>query len=145
MALASGPLLDALGALPISLTVRLGDLRPRFLAKATVGRGVRAVARNGRVLLAGDRPLAELIDQVVRLRLQPWHKAILPGDSSEVYGLLLCVRKVDAPTSYVARLASPAAEGFALAIDVGGEMILEIRPEPGAPATGYFLKTATSR
>jgi hypothetical protein len=126
MALVWGPLLDAAVALPITLPTRLGDLRPRFLSKGMVGRGYRAVARNGRVLLAGDRPLAELTDQVVRLRLQTWHKAILPGDRPEPYGLLLCVRRAAVDALYVARL-TPRCEEFVLAMDVGGGMALEIR------------------
>ncbi len=63
---------------PCVLQARLCDLRPRFLVKA-LGPGPRAVARNGRVLLCSDRALADLPDRVARVRLQTWHRTILPG------------------------------------------------------------------
>ena len=66
---------------PLSFVAVLCDLRPRFLPKGQVGRGYRAIARNGRVLLASPLPLPAWIGQVGRLRLQTWHKAILPGES----------------------------------------------------------------
>ena len=55
--LLSGPLSRA-GTWPILLRVRCCDVRPVFLPKGRVGRHYRAVARNGRVLLASDRGLA---------------------------------------------------------------------------------------
>ncbi len=119
-----GPLLDAAGSLPISLPVRCCDLRPRFLAKGTVGRGHRAVARNGRVLLASDVPLAELADQVVRLRFQKWHKTILPGDRPAPWGVLLCARRANVVPEYLARLTPRCEERFDLALDVGGGMMV---------------------
>jgi hypothetical protein len=132
------PLLDAASDLPISLRVQLCDLKPRFLPKGTVGRGFRAVARNGRVLLASDTPLAQLAGQVVTMRIQTWHKAILPGDQPAPYGLLVCVRCADVEPLYVARLTPRCEEPFALALDVGGEMVLEVRPVAS-------IKTATSK
>ena len=107
-----GPLLDAAGSLPISLPVRFCDPRPRFLAKGTIGRGHRAVARNGRALLASDVPLAELANQVVRLRFQTWHKAILVGDRPEPWGVLMCVRRADVEPEYVARLIPHCEDPF---------------------------------
>jgi hypothetical protein len=123
-----GPVLDAAGGRPISLTVRLCDLRSRFLAKGSVGRGRRAVSRNGRVLLASDAPLAELADQVVHLRFQTWHKVLLPGEPPEPWGVLMCVRRADAKPDYVARLTPASHPPFALALDVGGEMSLIFEP-----------------
>src|SRR4051812_28608096 len=90
--LLGGPALDAGTPWPLVLRAVLCDLRPRFLPKGVVGAGHRAVARNGRVLLCSDRPAAELAGQVARVRLQTWHRAILPGDVPEPYGILLCVR-----------------------------------------------------
>src|ERR1700720_2123211 len=77
----------------ISFAAQLCDLRPRFLDKGRVGRGHRAVARNGHILLASDMPLGDLVGQVAKVRVQTWHRAILPGDEPEAYGLLLCIRK----------------------------------------------------
>src|SRR5206468_2022091 len=76
---------------PFALRAVLCDLRPRFLPKAAVGPGRRAVARNGRVLLCSDRPLDALAGQPASVRLQTWHRAILPGDLPAPYGVLLCV------------------------------------------------------
>src|SRR5262245_20633083 len=77
---------------PFALRAVLCDLRSRFLAKAAVGPGRRAVARNGRVLLCSDQPLDTLAGQTASVRLQTWHRAILPGDLPAPYGVLLCVR-----------------------------------------------------
>jgi hypothetical protein len=95
------------GSLPILFTAVLCDLRPRFLAKGGAGRGYRAVARNGRVLLASDLPVEELAGRIARVRLQIWHKAILPDDPPLPYGVLLCVRQVallEGETLYQTRL-----------------------------------------
>jgi hypothetical protein len=125
--LLDGPLASA--SEPLVLTARLGELRPRFLPKGRVGRGYRAIARNGRVLLASDRPVTELAGRVVRLRVQTWHRAILPGEPPEPYGLLLCVREAEAggeaahTAELVARVRMP--EGVArLVLDVGGGSVL---------------------
>ena len=123
--LLSGPSWICDASLPRSLYARLGDLRPRFLPKCIVGRGYRAIARNGRVLLASDAPLSELLDRLVRLRLQIWHRAILPGDVPEAFGILVDVRaaaSVSGPI-YGAHLIK-AAEPAALALEVGGGMAL---------------------
>jgi hypothetical protein len=125
----SGRLSEA--GLPLSLMVSLCDLRPRFIPKCKVGRGYRAIARNGRVLLASDCPLVELANRIVCLRLQTWHKAILPGDPPAPYGLLLCVRcKEQATADYVARLVPACEEPFDLALAVGGGLTLELRRCP---------------
>src|SRR2546430_462650 len=50
----------------------LCDLRPRFIPKCRVGRGYRAVARNGRILLASNMPMDLLIECEANVRLQPW-------------------------------------------------------------------------
>jgi hypothetical protein len=125
-----GPLLTSLEALPLRLGVRLCDLRPRFLLKGRVGPAYRAIARNGRVLLATDRSLAELVDRPARMRLQVWHRRILPGDAAEPYGLLFSVRGVPLSAQeqmYATRLVGAPASSFALAMDLGGGLVLEFR------------------
>jgi hypothetical protein len=124
-----GPLLDAAGGLPLSFSALLCDLRPRFLVKGRVGAGFRAVARSGRVLLASDRPLEELVEREVRVRLQTWHKVILPGERRRPWGVLMCVRcgPNGSARPYTARLTDHCQEEFALALDVGGGMELEFR------------------
>jgi hypothetical protein len=140
--LLTGPLCST-AAWPCSLRVRLCDLRPRFLPKCVIGSGCRAVARNGRILLCGDRPLDELSGQSVRVRLQTWHRAILPGESPGPYGVLLCVRCL--PTDDLSRsvfttqlVRRSEAEGE-LRVEVGGGMVLDCR------AGGRLVKTAESR
>ena len=115
---------------PLHIHAQICDLRPRFLPKGRVGRGYRAIARNGRVLLATDRPLAEGVDQPAQVRVQTWHRAILPGDRAETYGILLCLRSdpvVVSMPNYAARLVGVPAPFCVLALDVGGGLILEFR------------------
>jgi hypothetical protein len=133
--LLSGRLVEGSFPWPLLLHVVLCDLRPRFLAKGQLGGGHRAVARNGRVLLASRLPLADLPGRTVQLRLQTWHKVILSGDAPEPHGLLLCVQPPAGPTpppSHAARLHRPAGlpcsltaePATDLSLDVGGEMTL---------------------
>jgi hypothetical protein len=132
-----GPL-RATGTWPLLVRVRWCDLRPAFLPKGQVGRGYRAVARNGRVLLASDQPLAALAGRVARARFQKWHKAILPGELAEPYGVLLCVRDDDSEQEgpeYDARLVQTQAESFALAVALGGLRVLELRRSASEPRT----------
>ncbi len=115
---------------PIVLRALLCDLRPRFLPKGQAGRGYRAVARNGRVLLASDRPLAELPNHTVQLRLQTWHRAVLPGDVPEPCGILLLAGRQDGPSAgplHATRLTRHPELPFVLALDVGGRLFLEFR------------------
>jgi hypothetical protein len=133
-----GSVADLQLSLPLTIQVLLCDLRPRFIAKGRVGKGYRAIARNGRVLLATDRPLEEMADLLCRLRLQAWHRAILPGDPAEPYGTLVCARgeedEIRGPI-YGALLAPvngprrhrAAAATFDLALAVGGGLRLEFR------------------
>jgi hypothetical protein len=128
--LLAGPLVSPSGSATLLLQAHLCDLRPRFLAKGGAGMRYRAVARNGRVLLASDRPLAALAGITARLRLQSWHRVILEGDRPEPYGLLLCVRgqvRPDPGPLYAGRLVPDPEEPFALAIDLGGRLFLEFR------------------
>jgi hypothetical protein len=124
-----GPLLSPEMPWPLTLRARLGDLRPRFLPKGEAGRGFRAVARNGRVLLASDRPVAELAGRHAEVRLQTWHRAILPGEAPRPWGVLLCVRGLGdgAAADYTAALQRAGEGAFALALDVGGGMWLFFR------------------
>jgi hypothetical protein len=127
--LLGGPLLSAGAPWPLVLRVALGDLRPRFLPKGAVGRAAhRAVARNGRVLLCSDRPVAELADLAALVRLQTWHRASLPGDEPAPHGVLLCVRALErGEPHYAARLVRQAEAGGDLTLDVGGLLVLEFR------------------
>src|SRR5438270_10597449 len=95
--LLAGWLVKANEALPVVLRATICDLSSRVLAKGRVGKGYRSIARNGRILLATDVALAELVDRSARVRLQVWHRAILPGDQSEPYGYVLCIRSVLIP------------------------------------------------
>jgi hypothetical protein len=133
---------------PLAFDVHLCDLRPRFLLKGRIGRGYRAIARNGRVLLASDATLPVLAGRLARVRLQTWHKSILPGDRPQPYGILFCVRALEHPPHrtlssmsgreggvtepgardvYTTRLGSASHEPFELALEVGGGLRLEFR------------------
>jgi hypothetical protein len=133
-----GPLWGA-GPWPLALEALLCDLRPRFLVKAAVGPSTRAVARNGRVLLCADRPPADLAGTAARVRLQTWHRAILPGEAPRPYGVLLCVRPLpeagSAMPAFTARLAPRSGPGGALDLDVGGGLVLAFDALPH-PAGG---------
>src|SRR5207253_2064575 len=107
---------------------RLGDLRTRFLPKGQVGRGHRAVARNGRVLLASDLPVTDLAGRVAAVRLQTWHRAILPGDVPEPFGLLLCVRvnpQPDGVPGWSMQLVDAREASGDLVVEVGGGKVLD--------------------
>jgi hypothetical protein len=127
--LLGGPLLTADAPWPLVLRATLGDLRPRFLPKGAVGRaGHRAVARNGRVLLCSDRPVAELAGLAAHVRLQTWHRAAPPGDEPAPYGLLLCVRgRERGGPLFAARLTARDQAVGDLTLDVGGLLVLEFR------------------
>jgi len=136
--LAWGPLLESLGSDSVCFRAVLCDLSPRFIPKCRVGRGYRAVARNGRVLLASNMPLESLRDREVEIRLQTWRKVILPGDTPEVYGVLMYVRCPDASrSSFIQEVTKMVLQGqlerscrgpFELAVDVGGGMMLFFLP-----------------
>jgi hypothetical protein len=101
------------------------------------------VARNGRVLLASPLPLSELADLVVQVRLQTWHKRILPGQSAEPYGLLLCVwpDETDQRPDYEARLVTTVDQADELAVDVGALRLLAFR----RPEREGSRETSTTR
>jgi hypothetical protein len=125
-----GPLVRQAGGLPLALLVRWCDLRPRLIAKGRAGRGYRAVARNGRVLLASDVPLTDLPGRVTRLRIQTWHKVILSGEAPESYGVLLCVRGEDAfaeSSIHSASLEAPTEGDYELTLEVGGGLAIRFR------------------
>jgi hypothetical protein len=132
-ALLAGPLLKV-SSWPLLLQARLCDLRPRFLDKGRTGSGCRAIARNGRVLLCGDRALSELAGREVWLRLQTWHRSHLPGDVPEPYGVVVWVRGAERLTSsksrpliYATRLVSAAEAEGDLRLDVGGRFVLKFQ------------------
>jgi hypothetical protein len=105
----------------------LCDLRPRFIPKGRAGKGWRALARNGRVLLCSDLALGDLPDQTALVRLQAWHKTILPGDAPTPFGTLLVVRTQeqlrDGPL-WKCRLVKAGEGDGELLLDVGGGMML---------------------
>jgi hypothetical protein len=126
--LLQGPAWSTARAWPLTLTVRCCDLRPRFISKGRVGRHYRAIARNGRVLLASDVTLAELVDTIACLRMQTWHSAILPVDRPSPRGILLVFRRSEQETAmFETRLSGLSAEPCELGIDVGGGSRLEFR------------------
>jgi hypothetical protein len=111
----------------LTLEARLCDLRPRLLVKDRAGSSHRAVARNGRVLLASDLSLEKLNGRIAQVRLQTWHRAILPGDPPEPYGILMCVRSRECSSGqplYETQLLRGQAELLDLRLDVGGGMVL---------------------
>jgi hypothetical protein len=126
-ALLRGPRARA-APLPLTLSACFGELRSRFIPKGRVGHGHRAIARNGRVLLASDRSVEELAGQTGQVRIQIWNKPILPQDTAEPYGLLICVRTdlpTDATSTLVARLTADGTSRGEWIIEVGGGMVLE--------------------
>lgn len=116
---------------PYTLHACCCDLRPRFLIKQAIRSACRAIARNGRILLCSDRPLEQLPGRIVRLRLQTWHRAYLPGDAPQPHGVLLCLRCLEGaefPTPrFTMRLGKNAEALGELRIDVGGGMMLDFR------------------
>ena len=122
----SGPLAHDGLPWPLVLPARLCDLRRRFLPKGTVGRRHRAIARNGRVLLCSDLPPDRLEGRSALVRLQTWHKTILPGDSAAPYGVLLYVRTQAEPAApfWKTTLMGAPEVTSDLLLDVGGGMAL---------------------
>jgi hypothetical protein len=124
------------------LRVVLCRLRPALISKGRVGKHHRAVARNGRVLLASALALDELEGQEVTLRVAPWHRRVLPGDAPRPEGVLLCawpgrpapaVR--DAQALHRAVVAGAADPAGVLHIDLGGLRVLSlVLVTPGADA-----------
>jgi hypothetical protein len=113
---------------PVTLSACFGELRSRFIPKGRVGRGHRAIARNGRVLLASDRPVEDLAGRTGQVRVQIWNKRILPQDTPEPYGLLICVRTdrpTEATSALVARLTADGTSRGELILEVGGGTVLE--------------------
>jgi len=147
-----GRLLASNPAWPLHFSALLGDLRPRFLDKGRVGRSHRAIARNGRVLLVSELPLEALANNVVRIRLQVWHRALLSGDAPEPYGWLLCVRSPLSRTdcqSVLRQTQAPAQEGQPLyharltrSPDADADLVLEVG---GRDLLEFMVKTATSK
>src|SRR5262249_30680308 len=123
-----GPVWSEARAWPLTLTVRCCDFRPRFISKGRVGCHYRAIARNGRVLLASDVTLAELVGKIASFRIQTWHSATLPGDRPSPRGILLVFRRSEQESAmFETRLSGLSAEPSELAIEVGGGSRLEFR------------------
>jgi hypothetical protein len=133
-----GPSLESVDSQSICFRAILGDLRPRFILKGQIGRGYRAIARNGRILLVSRLPLDELIDREAAIRLQPWRKVILPGEKPEIFGILICVQDSE-DCSYLnrsqkheifhVRLSDADVASAEIALDVGGGSTLVLEKE----------------
>lgn len=134
--LLQGSLATGLSGWPLRLFVRLGDLGPAFLPKGQVGRHFRAIARNGRVLLASDLPATAWAGRCARARLQTWHKVILPGSPPEPYGILMCLWTLKDAASerfYEGHLQQAADASLPLCLELGGRRWLGFRRrDPGA-------------
>jgi hypothetical protein len=131
-----GPLFESAGRLPIIVSASMCDLRPRFLEKGMAGRGYRAIARNGRVLVASWLPLADLPGRDAQVRVQTWHRVHLPGDVLRPFGLLVCLRpcaSARAKPLYQAELMRSGFGEFVLELAVGGGMILALQPTLAPP------------
>src|SRR5262245_400078 len=130
--LLSAPLIPDGLPCPFVLPALLCDLRRRFLPKGRAGRGHRAIARNGRVLLCSDLPCDRLEGRPALVRLQPWHKAILPGESAAPYGVLLYVRTLGEPAGpfWTTTLVKANEAGGDLRLDLGGTMALAFFAPP---------------
>jgi hypothetical protein len=123
-------------AWPLTIRAVLCDLRPRFIEKHGIGRGYRAVARNGRVLLCGDRSLADLTGITASVRLQTWNRKILTGDAPKPYGVLVYVHGRDRLMDgvlFTTQLAPSAEASGDMSLDVGGEWALEFRRSRKSP------------
>jgi hypothetical protein len=148
--LLQGPLWLSRGSLPIGLTAVVCDLQPRFIPKGRAGRGFRAIARNGRVLLASHFPFDQLKARCWSIRFQLWNRIILPGQPAEPFGLVCWVgmkplpfmpssegigdpgRLETGPTTegrpvFGTQLVRNPEEGFDLTVDVGGRTLWEFR------------------
>jgi len=124
--LLAGPLARKDLPWPLVLPALLCDLRRRFLPKGIAGRGHRAVARNGHVLLCSDLPCDRLDGRPALVRLQTWHKAILPDEFASPYGVLLYVRTQGEPLEpfWTTKLVEVHEVDGDLLLDVGGGMAL---------------------
>ncbi|HYT89305.1 MAG TPA: hypothetical protein VEL76_11420 [Gemmataceae bacterium] len=125
----SGPLVEDKPA-RLTVTAVFCELRPAFLSKGQVGQHYRAIARNGRVLLASAWPLDALAGRTVQLQVTIWHRRILPADPPEPYGILLGVWRE--PTNSISKVtyraivaAAPAPDGK-LHLDLGGLRVLTL-------------------
>jgi hypothetical protein len=99
-----------------------------------VGAGYRAIARNGRILLASRQPLDELVGRAALIRFQTWHRTILPNEAPETYGVLMCASsrpELGRSAQFIARLCPVTEEPSELALDVGGGLVLEFRRSDG--------------
>jgi hypothetical protein len=131
------------GVTSLSLKAWLGNLGPAFIPKARVRRYQHAVSRNGLVLLLDSRAAAHLGEDAssaasagqqpapAQIRLAIWHRAVLPGDPAEPYGILVVVNegfaqsaRADEPRPYLALLACSEHPSAALLLDLGAGRIL---------------------
>jgi hypothetical protein len=120
------------GVTSLSLKAWLGNLGPAFIPKARVRRYQQAVSRNGLVLLLDSRAAsAGQQPAPAQIRLAIWHRAVLPGDPAEPYGILVVVNegfaqsaRADEPRPYLALLACSEHPSAALLLDLGAGRIL---------------------
>lgn len=113
------------------LDVALPPLGPAFISKGKMGRHFRAVSRNGLVLLICAEPHPEIGAKRMRLRLSIWHRAHLPGEAAEPWGILIYAQRCQgngspaiANRSLMALLDDDHAADCALSIELGGRRVL---------------------
>lgn len=122
------------GGWPLSFAVRLCALRPAFIPKGKWGRGFRAVARNGRILLACHAPVDRLAGEVAEARLQTWHRAVGPSVRGAC-GILMCVRAGPAGypgTHFIGCLSRGLDERREAGLELGGGRFLVLRGPPSS-------------
>lgn len=129
--LLGGPLASVDAGWPLCLRALACGLSNVFRIKPSETRGYRAVARNGRVLVASRLPLNDLKDRTVSLRIQTWNRRILPGDAAQPWGIVVCIgdelKHSDPSGRYrMSVLAQPPVDA-ALHIELGGRKWLEFR------------------
>lgn len=121
------------------LEAALPPLGAAFISKGKIGRHFRAVSRNGMVLLIGAEQHAEISAARMRLRMSIWHRAHLPNEAAEPWGILLYAQRGEAngPAAIpaaghrglIASLDADHAPDSALSIELGGQRVLNFFSE----------------
>ena len=129
-----GRLWDELGASrrsSIPLEACLCHLERSFILKGLVGRHFHSISRNGLVLLLSPRPMDELHDLQLKLRLSIWHRSQLPHELATACGILLFAQASTArhslngePPTFLTTLERSHATAAVLSIELGGAHVL---------------------
>jgi hypothetical protein len=127
----------------ISLEVSLCRLERSFMLKGQVGRHFHSISRNGLVLLLSSRPVEELDNLQLHLRLSIWHRSHLPREPATPWGILLFAQASAAPyglnrepPTLLTTLADSHATAAALSIELGGARVLNFFHERGLEIKG---------